>query len=283
MRWRGFEIIDMHTHILPPGIISRAEEYQAKDEHFGNLAKSPGNRYAMAEELIDEMDRTGVSVSVTFGFAFKDPGVCREMNDYIAASVARYPGRLVGFMVVNPADPGLEREVSRCMSAGLRGVGELFPHGQGFDLRYGARKLAGVCREAGLPLLLHVNEQVGHEYPGKGAVGPQDAYAFAAANPGLKIVYAHWGGGLVFYELMPEVRKALADVYYDTAASPFLYDSRIYETMAVSGNTSKVIFGSDFPLLSPARYLRQLERLSLHEDDLRRIVSGNARGFLGLE
>ncbi|MGE5543138.1 MAG: amidohydrolase family protein, partial [Bacillota bacterium] len=119
---RGFDVIDVHTHILPPEIIARAEEYQGKDEHFGNLAKTPGNRYATADDLILEMDRTGVSMSVTFGFAFRDAGACREVNDYIAASVARYPDRLVGFMCVNPLDAGVEREVSRCVSAGLRGV-----------------------------------------------------------------------------------------------------------------------------------------------------------------
>ncbi len=283
MGWNGFEVIDAHTHILPPEIIQRAGLYEERDEHFRNLAKSPRNRYATAEDLIQEMDRTGVSLAVTFGFAFKDPGACREVNDYVAASIARYPDRLVGFMCVNPSDPDLEGEVARCVAAGLRGIGELFPDGQGFRLDGGTGDLAALCVEAGLPLLVHVNEKVGHSYPGKGRQGAEEAYALAARNPGLRVCYAHWGGGLVFYELMPEVRRAMEAVYYDTAASPFLYDPRIYEAISVSGVQGKVMFGSDYPLLSPERYFRQFEALSLPERDMQLILSENARGFLGLK
>ncbi|MCR4398734.1 MAG: amidohydrolase [Firmicutes bacterium] len=275
-------IIDVHTHILPPELIARAHELEERDEHFRALSRTPNNRYATVEELVRDMDGAGVSLSVTFGFAFKDPGLCREVNDYVAASVALYPDRLIGFMCVQPFDPGLEREISRCAAAGLRGVGELFPDGQGFSLKEGPARLGGLCREAGLPLLLHVNEQVGHFYPGKGGQGAADAYAFAAANPGLRVCFAHWGGGLLFYELMPEVRRVLENVYYDTAAGPFLYDPRVYDVAKASGCIRKVLFGTDYPLLGPERYIRRMGDGRLGDDDVRMILSENARRFLDL-
>ena len=77
-------------------------------------------------------------------------------------------------------------------------------------------------------ILLHADEPVGHEYPGKGQLGLQQVYRLITAHPALKLVLAHWGGGFPFYELMPEVRKAAANVYYDTAASPLLYDTSVY-------------------------------------------------------
>lgn len=275
-------MIDVHTHILPPEIIAAEGDFRKRDRHFDSLAGSSVNRYATACDLIEQMADTGVSISVTFGFAFADPGLCAEVNDYIAETVKQYPERLVGFMCVQPADPGLEREVSRCISNGLRGIGELFPDGQGFSLRGGLSRVAGICREAGLPLLVHVNEQVGHAYPGKGSQGPEEAFGFAQANPDLRICFAHWGGGLFVYELMPEVRSVLANVFYDTAASPFLYEPAVYRAASVSGCIHKVLFGSDYPLLSPRRYFKQMDSLPLPEEDARMVLETNARRFLGI-
>ena len=44
----------------------------------------------------------------------------------------------------------------------------------------------------------------------------------------MTVIAAHWGGGLPFYALMPEVREALENVYFDTAASHLLYDATVY-------------------------------------------------------
>ena len=98
---------------------------------------------------------------------------------------------------------------------------------------------AGLLRERGLPLMLHANEPVGHVYPGKSAFGPEACVACAAAYPGLKLVFAHMGGGTFLYEAMPELRRTLADAYYDTSALPYLYDAGIYRAVeAPPGPTS---------------------------------------------
>jgi hypothetical protein len=80
-----------------------------------------------------------------------------------------------------------------------------------------------------LIFLTHSSEPVGHEYAGKGSVTPDVLYRFVLAFPGLKLVCAHWGGGLPFYALMPEVEKALANVFFDTAATVFLYKPEVFE------------------------------------------------------
>jgi len=48
----------------------------------------------------------------------------------------------------------------------------------------------------------------------------------------LKIVCAHWGGGLPFYALMPEVGKSFTNVFFDTAATVFLYQPQIFEQVS---------------------------------------------------
>ncbi len=277
-------IVDSHTHIFPPELIRERERYLARDAWFGHLYASPKARMATAEELVEAMDAAGVDVAVTFGFGWADPGLCRLANDYVAEAVRAYPGRLVGFAMVNPAAEGAEAELARCATAGLRGVGELMPDGQGYTLA-DVDVLAPVMDTAGAlgwPVLTHTSEPVGHEYPGKGLASLAPALQLAGRFPQTSLILAHWGGGLLFYELMPEVRRALARVYYDTAASPYLYDDAIFP-LAASLVGERVLFGSDYPLLGQRRLLERVRASGLRGEALGGVLGKNAARLLGLE
>ena len=52
-------------------------------------------------------------------------------------------------------------------------------------------------------------------------MGPKEAAAFCLNHPEVKVIFAHFGGGLWIYEMMPEMKLALKNAYYDTAAAPF--------------------------------------------------------------
>ena len=276
-------IVDSHTHVFPPEVIARREAYAGRDAWFGRLYASPRARMATAEELVAAMDEAGVDVAVTFGFGWADPGLCRLTNDYTAEAVRAYPGRLVGLACVNPAAPGPEAEVARAASAGLRGVGELMPDGQGFSLA-DVDTLAPVMEAAqglGWPVLAHASEPVGHSYAGKGSPSLAAAVELASRFPETTLILAHWGGGLPFYELMPEVRAALRRVYYDTAASPYLYDDAIFP-LAASLVDDRILFGSDYPLLDPGRFLRRVRAAGLSERVLEAVLGGNAACLFGL-
>jgi predicted TIM-barrel fold metal-dependent hydrolase len=81
---------------------------------------------------------------------------------------------------------------------------------------------------------------------------------------------------------MPEVQKALKNVYYDTAASPFLFRPVVYETARLAGVLPKVVLGSDYPLLSPSRYYKEWDATDLSEEEKDGICGGNAARFLEL-
>jgi predicted TIM-barrel fold metal-dependent hydrolase len=130
-------------------------------------------------------------------------------------------------------------------------------------------------KERGLPLVVHTSEPVGHQYQGKGRFTPEASVALAQAYPGLPIVLSHLGGGVLFYEFMPEVRAAMADVCYDTAATPYLYSPGVYEAAILAAGTEKLIFGSDYPLVDAARCALGLERLTPQQQEA--VGSGNAR------
>ena len=275
--------LDVHVHLFPPDVVPKIQQYTVKDPFLELICSSPKQKYAAVEDLLEVMEKNDIAKAAISGFASRDEGLCRVMNDYVLEAARRHSDRLIAMTVVNPLASGMEKEIRRCHEQGAAGVGELFPWGQMFSLEGPeAGKLAFICRERNLPLLLHINENVGHYYPGKGDVSVREAAEFAGRHPELKIIYAHWGGGLFFYELMPELKKQLQNVYYDTAASPFLYDKSIYRVAREIGILHKILLGTDYPLLSPRRYLRELQEAELTPRESALIQGENAhRLFFG--
>ena len=278
-------VIDFHTHIFPPEVSAQREAYRARDAWFGQLYANPQARLATAQDLLAAMDGAGVQQAVTFGFAWNDAGLCRAANDYVLDAARRYPDRLIPFAVVQPQDRAeAEREIARAVAQGARGLGELMPDGQGYRLDDLAllQPLAEAASAHGLPLLTHTSEPLGHSYPGKGATTPDQVVRLAAACPNLVIVCAHWGGGLPFYELLPEVAAILHNIYYDTAASTYLYRPAIFPLAAQAAGAAKILWGSDYPLLNQRRFLAQVRASGLDDSALAAILGENARRLLRL-
>ncbi len=243
-------------------------------------------KLATADELIASMDKDGVDISVIANYGWTTHELCVETNDYIMESIARYPKRLIGFCSVQPQslEAALD-EIERCAKAGIKGIGEMRPDIQLFDPwdEEVTRPFIEVMTKHKLILLTHASEPVGHEYPGKGAVTPELLYPFITNYPDLTIVCAHWGGGLPFYALMPEVKEAMSNVFFDTAASPFLYSPQVYSQVIQLVGADKILFGTDYPLLAQSRLLKEIRSLDLPEETKNLILSGNAQRLLGIK
>jgi predicted TIM-barrel fold metal-dependent hydrolase len=276
---RAESLVDAHVHVFPPEMVSRREAYMGHDARFDALYSSPKARMVTAEEVVAQMDDSGIELSVVFGFAFNDQALCGMVNDYVIDAVRAHPTRLAGLACVAVHRAGAQAELERCLDAGLRGCGELAPASAGEEEIGDLAPVAACLQERRLPLVVHASEPVGHEYSGKGRFTPEACVALAQAYQGLTIVFSHMGGGLFLYELMPEMRACLVDVLYDTAAVPFLYDPGVYEVAIMAAGAEKLIFGSDFPLLAPERCLAGLERLSpqqraaVRSDNARRVFA----------
>lgn len=264
---------DFHTHIFPPWLQNERQKWVECDATFGELFSDPKARMATAEDLIHAMDEDGVDLSVAMGIGWTDVGLAREANNYIIESVRSYPDRIIGFCSVNPAwGEAAALEVDRCARAGLVGIGELHADTQGYDISDAdtMRPLLEVANDHALIITAHTSEPVGHLYQGKGHTTPDVTLRFienARAYPNVKIVCAHWGGGLPFYALMPEVKDALQNVWFDTAASPFLYSPRVFSIVADLVGADKILLGSDFPLIRFSRIRRQVEEAGKTLDD----------------
>jgi len=276
-------IIDFHTHILPPQVKENRDDFVRRDACFAEFYSSPKAKMATAEELIASMDQAEIDTSVILNTGWMSQELCAQINDYILEAAARYPDRLVAFCAIQPkAGEAAIAELERCARGGARGIGELRPDIQGFDL--GDKELmepfAEVARRCHLLFLIHASEPVGHLYPGKGTITPDTLYRFISNFPELYVICAHWGGGLPFYALMPEVASALANTFFDTAATPFLYQPRIFGHIADIAGADKILFGSDYPLMSPRRVMAQIESVGLSPEVKAMILGGNARRLL---
>ena len=260
-------------------------KYIDSDPCFAILYSNKNAKLATADELIDSMDKAGIDISVIVNIGWTTHELCVETNDYILESVARYPQRLIGFCAVQPNScEAAIAEIERCARGGIRGVGEMRPDMQLFDIRDAEvmEPLVKVLTEHKLILLTHASEPVGHDYSGKGSITPDVLYPFITSFPDLTIVCAHWGGGLPFYALMPEVKEAMSNVFFDTAASPFLYTPQVYTQVVQLVGADRILFGSDYPLLTQARLLGEIRSLDLPKEEIDLILSGNAQGLLGI-
>ena len=275
--------IDCHVHVTPPDIIANWEKYAQKEPYFSLLSNSKKNKFVCAEDVVTMLEQNNFDKAVIFGFAFNDIGLNRYVNDYVIEKTKQFPEKLIGFTVVPPCSEAA-KEIERCYNAGFKGVGELFPGGQGINLENEneTKIITGICKELDIPLLLHADEPIGRYYKGKTDVTLRQLEIFVTNNPGLKIILAHFGGGLLFYETLKEIKEKFRNVYYDTAATPFLYEPQIYRVIKALGFCEKILFGSDFPLLSPFRFLSEIEAGDFSQEEKQLILGGNAERLLGI-
>lgn len=275
---------DAHTHIFPPEVVKNRELFFEGEPAFKLLYDNPKSKLIEAENLLAEMEKNKVDFSVTFGFPWQSPDHCKRCNDYVLNEAQKNQERLVPFATLPccNVDNALS-ELERCAAGGAAGIGELSFYGTNdadCDINTWQSEVGLLAASLGLPTLWHVTEDVGHDYPGKGGMFPKQAAALAGQLCGATIILAHWGGGLPFYELMPEVKSACTKVYYDTAASPYLYDANIYSAAAMVIGADRILFGSDFPLISQGRYIKQIKSLGLPDDQVEQILGGNLRRLL---
>ncbi len=279
-------IIDFHTHIFPSHIRESREEYIKRDACFSLLYSDPKARMITAEELIASMDEAEIDRSVVLNIGWVSHNLCRETNDYILETISHYPDRLTGFCMVQPqaGDKALI-ELERCARAGARGIGEMRSDLQGFNLADKSllQPLADIAAKYNQIFLTHSSEPVGHQYTGKGSITPDILYSLALNFPEIKLVYAHWGGGLPLYALMPEVGRALANIFFDTAATIWLYQSSIFQHVSDIIGSDKILFGTDYPLLPQKRILQHIRSAGLALADQEKILGGNAQRLLSQE
>lgn len=276
-------VIDTHVHLLPDAVRKDRAPFCASDPAFGAVYESDKAKLASETDIIDYLDQSGIDKAVVFGFPWDDPQLIMRNNDEVWEFSERFPGRVIPFAVLPPSGGEAARlEAERTLRSGFRGLGELAAYSGGWNrdnLELLAPSLEVAASEHS-PVVIHVNEPVGHVYPGKIAVDFSGLLALIQRFDDVDFIIAHWGGGIFFYGLMPEVGRILSRSFVDTAAGPYLYSPGIFDIAGRIIGFQKILFGSDFPLLPLERYLKQMEEAGIEGTTRDDILGGNAERLL---
>ncbi|MCA8878767.1 MAG: amidohydrolase family protein [Rhodobacteraceae bacterium] len=181
--------LDVHTHVA--------------SQVLTDLFTGGGTPNVGADDLVARLDEAHVdrAVILSAGYFGKTVGLVddvnmRQENDFVAAEIARYPDRLIGFCGINPLYPGAPAEVDRCLDLpGMAGV-KLHLEGSGVELTIpeDAAALGAVfdriaARDA--PVMIHVSGPTGLPLEGAGfdALGQ-----ILNAHPSVRVAHAHCAG-----------------------------------------------------------------------------------------
>lgn len=233
--------------------------------------------------MLADMDAAGVQQAVLLGWYWEHESTCRWHNMEMAKWLQIAPSRLLGFAAIYP-NANVIDQLESAQALGFRGVGELHMGVQNFHAASPHwQAMAQWCSERGWPINCHATEAAGHEHPGSVPTPLQEFVRMAIATPKLKLILAHWGGGLPFFEQNPRLRKVLQNVYYDSAASPLLYDIRVFKRMVELVGIDKLLFGSDYPLRIYPRTQKQAEMQSFitNIQDKSGLTAADLSQFLG--
>lgn len=225
------------------------------------------------------MDHGGVDIGLIS--AWHGPSGALISNDEVAGWIDAHPDRLAGLASVNLRDPmGATRELRRCVSdlgfKGLRVVPWLWELPPNHRYYY---PLYATCVELGVPLCT----QVGHTGPLRTSeTGRPIPYLddVALDFPELVIVAGHIG--YPWTQEMIAVARKHPNVSIDTSAYTARRFPPEFVTYMSSDGKHKVLFGTNYPMITADKALEHFDDLGLSDETRRLFLEGNARRLFTL-
>jgi len=286
-------IIDTHVHLYPPEVNRDPVAWALShgESHWATLCTrqrkdgSAVQLFPSVNELLRDMDDAEIERSLLLGWYWERPETCAVQNRFLADCVRAHPDRLSAFAAIHPAAGDALEEVHRARGEGLIGLGELSPHSQRTSLADPTwRAIMALAGELKLPVNLHVTDPQSKPFPGRIETPPAECIELARAFPTTIFILAHWGGGMAF----EAENRLLKNLYFDTAASPLMYQSDVWRRAVDAVGAERILFGSDNPLrLYPktesgtgvAAFVDEA-RTELSSRELDQVLSGNAARLL---
>ncbi|KAB2646341.1 MAG: amidohydrolase family protein [Verrucomicrobia bacterium] len=290
-------IIDSHVHLYPEEVnkdpIQWAEVNQEKQWKILCTKKrrdnSPVQLFPTVSELLKAMDDACVERSVLMGWYWETESSCEMQNAFYKSLINSHADRFSAFASVHPKTKQIKSLIKKLKDDGFSGLGELSPHSQGVAIREKSlSEILTAASELAMPVNLHVSDPDSRRYEGYVETPLKDFIALAKRFPKTRFILAHLGGLLpVKY---PEVRD-LENIYYDTAALPLLYESALWPLFLSHVDSSKILYGSDYPLrLYPSKtvktgvsdFIQALESSCPSEITRAALLAGNIKAILKL-
>jgi uncharacterized protein len=279
--------IDVHTHVLASveGQTLATESAQtALDQVFGEFS-----RMTVPELAAYYRERNMICVTFMVDQASVAAEASPVTNEEIATLAREYADVVIPFASVDPARGAEGVRMARRLieEYGVRGFKFHPSLQQFFPNERDAYPLYEVIAEHRLPALFHSGHTaVGAGQPGGGGIrmkysNPMCLDDVAADFPDLPIILAHPSFPWQDEALSVALHKPL--VYIDLSGwSPKYFPPQLVQ-YANTLLKNKVLFGSDFPALTPDRWLRDFEELPIKPEVRPLILKENAVRLLGLD
>ena len=270
-------IIDTHSQLWTKEAIESFPKAMA--EGYKAMFKDMG--FPSIEDTLKDMDAAGVDKSVIVAVDAETIHNYRVSNDLVAETVSKYPDRLIGFASVDPhkGDKGV-KELERAVTGlKLRGL-KLLPHLVELDINDPKiYPLYEAAQELGIPVLFHTGTQF-HAGTKIKYCRPLFVDDVAVDFPRLKLVIAHFG--YPWWEEALAVVRRNPFVYFNIAGWAPRYIPEGVIRLADTALTGKVLFGSDYPLLSRVRIMKEIRELGIKETTFTAMTDTNPKALLGI-
>jgi uncharacterized protein len=272
--------IDVHVHLEMDDTNNAANE--AAKKYFGNSGVERG-RNALAEYY-----RSRKIGCVIFSVDERLTGRTHIPNDEVAAFAAENSDIMLAFASVDPMRGKVAvKEAKRLIAAGsIRGF-KLHPPVQQFRANdKGVYPFYEIVNEARLPVIFHTGHSgIGAGLPGGGGVrlkygNPMDIDDVAVDFPDMPIIMAH--PSFPWQDEAISICLHKPQVYIDLSGWSPKYFPPILVQYANTLLKHKVLFGSDYPLISPDRWLADFQNIAIRDEVRPLILKENAIRLLGL-
>ena len=256
-------IIDFHTHVYPEKIAQKATDNVC---HFYDIK---GGILGTADMLIKEGQKVGVDKYVILPVALKPENV-RNLNEATLFETKKHK-EFIGFGTVHAAQNNIMEEIEYIESAELRGI-KMHPDFQHFPIDDNRLFEMYDYLQDKMPVILHTGD------PRYTYSHPEKLKKVLDNFPHLTVIAAHMGGWMVFSEALEILGKT--NCYVDISSSRmFMEGEAIYKYINGYG-ADRILFGSDFPIWSPADEFNALMKLNISDEALEKIAHKNAERIL---
>ncbi len=274
--------IDVHVH--PPNPSGEGLTSSKEAQEYFRSGPPPTSAQQVAEYYAS-LDIMAVVFDIDSETA---TGRAPTPNDYFADLMQQHPKQFIGFGSVDPwKGRAAVKEAKRCADLGLRGL-KFMPNMQQFypnDERF--YPLWEAAQGLRLVVLFHTGTTgVGAGRPGGGGIKLKYSRPIpyvddvAADFPELRIIMAHPAWPWQEEQLAILVHKP--NVYMDLSGwSPKYFQPALVQ-YANTLLQDKVMFGSDYPVISPERWLKDFAQAGFREEVRQKILLDNAAKLLGI-
>ncbi len=261
---KTYKIIDSHCHVYPDKIAEKASA------STGDFYKMPSRLDGKISTLLARGKAAGISHFIIQSVA-TTPKQVSHINRFIADAVASGEGHFTGLGTLHPDSDRIDEEFDEILALGLKGV-KLHPDIQkvGIDDPR-MQRIYERCRGV-LPILMHTGDSR-FDYS-----NPNRMLPVLEKYPDLTVIGAHFGGWSVWDEATKKLSK-YENLFVDCSSSLYAMSEEKAKSLIMAYGTSRVLFGTDYPMWLPEVELARFMKLSLTEKEREDILYNNAAGL----